>query len=90
MSIIVTLIIGGFIGWLAARLMGRHEGIIASIVIGIVGSFIGSFISEITTGSNNAYLTLNFSGFIWSLIGALVLVAILNTMSGRSHHHDAI
>jgi uncharacterized membrane protein YeaQ/YmgE (transglycosylase-associated protein family) len=87
MSIIITLIIGGVVGWLAARLLGRHEGILASVIIGIIGSFIGSFISEVTTGHNNAYLAINLSSFIWSLIGALVLVAILNSVSGRRHHN---
>lgn len=88
MSIIVTLIIGGVVGWLAASLLGRREGILGSIAIGIVGSFIGSFISELFTGGDHSYLALGWSGFIWSLIGALVLVAILNTVS-RSHHHAA-
>ncbi len=86
MSIIVMLIIGGVVGWLAARLLGRHEGILASIVIGIVGSFIGSFASQLTTGSDRSYLAFSWSGFIWSLIGALILVAIMNAFSHRRHH----
>ncbi len=86
MGIIAVLIIGGIVGWLAAMLLGRREGVIGSIIIGVVGSFIGSFISEMTTGRNNAYLSFSLSGFIWSLIGALILVAILNGVTGRRHH----
>jgi uncharacterized membrane protein YeaQ/YmgE (transglycosylase-associated protein family) len=88
MSIIVTLIVGGIVGWLAAEILGRHEGIFGSIVIGIVGSFIGSFISTLFTGSDRSYLTFGWSGFIWSLIGSLVLVALLNAFTKR--HHSAV
>lgn len=83
MSIIVTLIVGGIVGWLAAQILGRREGIFGSVVIGIVGSFIGSFVSQLFTGSDHSYLAFAWSGFIWSLVGALILVAILNAVTKR-------
>jgi uncharacterized membrane protein YeaQ/YmgE (transglycosylase-associated protein family) len=91
MTILTVLIIGGLVGWLASTLMGRDEGIMASILIGIVGSFIGSFISGVFIGSDQAYLAFSWRGVFWSLIGSIVLVAILNTMSSRSHtHHPGV
>lgn len=87
MGLIITLIIGGVIGWLAAKVAGRDEGIIASIVIGIVGSIIGSFLSTALSGSNKAYLAFSWSGLIWSFIGALILVFILNAFQHKSHHN---
>lgn len=86
MSIIVMLIIGGLVGWIAARIMGRNEGILASILIGIVGSFIGNFVSQLVTGGDRAFLDLSLSGFFWSLIGAVILVAIMNALSHPRHH----
>jgi uncharacterized membrane protein YeaQ/YmgE (transglycosylase-associated protein family) len=86
MSIIAFIIIGGIIGYVASRLMGRHEGFLASILIGIVGSFIGSFIGQLFN-SGGSYTSMRASGIIWSLIGSVVLVAIMNAMQGRSHHH---
>ena len=85
MSIIVTLIVGGIVGWLAAQILGRREGLFGSIVIGIVGSFIGSFVSQLFTGSDRSYLAFAWSGFIWSLVGALILVAILNVVTKQRH-----
>ena len=41
MSILVAIILGGLVGYIAARLLGRDEGILASVVIGVIGSFIG-------------------------------------------------
>ena len=47
MDIIITLIIGGIIGWLASMIMktDAQMGLIANIVVGIVGSFLGFWIA---------------------------------------------
>lgn len=86
MTILTIIIVGAIVGWLASRLMGREGGLLSSILIGIVGSFIGSLISTAFTGSDQSYLAFSWTGFIWSLIGAIVLVAIMNAFSSRSHH----
>ena len=85
MSIIVAISLGGLVGYIAARMLGREEGILASIVIGIIGSFLGSFISRLFTGSDQAFLSFSWMGLFWSFIGAVVLVAIMNAMSRRHH-----
>ena len=43
MALIVTLIVGGIIGWLASIVMKTNAqmGMIANIVVGIVGSWLG-------------------------------------------------
>lgn len=85
MGIIAFLILGAIVGWLAAAVMGRHEGILGSIVIGIVGAFLGSILSYWITGADRAYLAFSWGGLFWSFIGAIILVAILNAMQ-RPHH----
>jgi uncharacterized membrane protein YeaQ/YmgE (transglycosylase-associated protein family) len=80
MGIIVMLILGGLIGWAASSMMGRDEGVIASVIIGIVGSFIGGLISQLFTGADRSFLALSWMGLLWSFIGAVVLVAILNAV----------
>lgn len=87
MGIIVWIVLGGIIGWLAAKLLGRQEGIIASVIIGIIGSFIGGVISRLFTGSDRSFLAFSWTGLFWSFIGAIVLVALINAFSGRRHHH---
>ncbi len=90
MTILTILIIGGLVGWIASRLMGRDEGILASIVIGIVGSFIGGFISSLVIGSDQSFLAFSWMGVFWSLIGSVVLVAILNYFSSRRHGRHSV
>jgi uncharacterized membrane protein YeaQ/YmgE (transglycosylase-associated protein family) len=86
MSILLFLIIGGLVGWAAATLLGRDEGLAGSVVIGIIGAFIGSFVSRFFTGTNQSYLSLNLGNLFWAFIGALIFVGILNLFS-RSHDH---
>jgi len=77
MGIILWLVIGGVIGWLASIVMrtDAQQGIVLNVVVGIVGAFIGGLI--LSGGSiNNAPLTLY--SFLVSLLGAIVLLAIVN------------
>lgn len=74
MNIILFLIIGAVIGWLAGTLMkGRGFGLLGNIVVGVVGSFLGGFLFSllgITWGG-----TLGALGT--ALIGAIVLLWIV-------------
>ena len=77
MGLFLWLIIGGVIGWIASMIMrtDAQQGIFLNIVVGIVGAFIGGLI--LSGGSiNNAPLTL--TSFIVSLLGAIILLAIVN------------
>jgi uncharacterized membrane protein YeaQ/YmgE (transglycosylase-associated protein family) len=77
MGIIVWLIVGGVVGWLASIIMrtDAQQGIFLNIIVGIIGAFIGGLI--LSGGSiNNAGLTL--TSFLVSLVGAVILLAIVN------------
>lgn len=77
MGLIMWLIVGGVVGWLASLIMrtDAQQGIILNIVVGIVGAFLGGLI--LSGGNiNNAPLTLETFGV--SLIGAIVLLGIVN------------
>jgi len=75
MGLILTLVIGGVVGWLASLLMETDQqmGVIANIAVGIVGSTIGHFL----------FAVLGFAAFgpiarlIVSVVGAVVLIAVL-------------
>lgn len=77
MGLILWLIVGGVIGWLASLVMrtDAQQGIILNIVVGIIGAFIGGLI--FSGGSiNSAPLTV--TSFLVSLLGAIILLAIVN------------
>lgn len=75
MGIIIWLIVGGVVGWLASLVMRTdgQQGIFLNIIVGIVGSAIASFLFG---GGINQAITV--TTFIYSLIGAIILLAIVN------------
>ncbi len=82
MGIIIWLIVGGICGWLASIIMRRdgQQGIILNIVVGIVGAAIAGFFSGASI--NDA---INIKTFLFSLVGAVVLLAIVNLITrGRA------
>jgi uncharacterized membrane protein YeaQ/YmgE (transglycosylase-associated protein family) len=77
MGIIVWLIVGGICGWLASLLMrtDAQQGIILPSVVGIVGAVIAGFIFGGGASLNNG---ITIETFLYSLLGAVVLLAIVN------------
>ena len=77
-GIIIWLVIGGIIGWLAGLIMrtGARQGIVLNIVVGIVGAAIAGFFFG---GGLNSSITV--MSFIYSLIGAVILLAIVNLVT---------
>jgi uncharacterized membrane protein YeaQ/YmgE (transglycosylase-associated protein family) len=79
MNLIVTLIIGGVIGWLASLVMKTNAqmGILANIVVGIIGSFLGFWIA----GLLGVAATDNIVRWIVAVVGAIILIAILKLLN---------
>ena len=84
MSILMFILFGLIVGFLARAIMpGRQSmGFIATALLGIAGSFVGGFVGNLLYGA--PVLDLHTSGFIGSIIGALVVLAIMG-WSGRRH-----
>ncbi len=73
MGLIIFLIIGGIIGWLASIVMRTdgQQGIILNVVVGIIGSFIGGWLFGPRIGGG-------IYGWISAFAGAVILLAIIN------------
>ncbi|HEX7114726.1 MAG TPA: GlsB/YeaQ/YmgE family stress response membrane protein [Steroidobacter sp.] len=80
MGIIVWLIVGGVVGWLASIIMrtNAQQGILLNVIVGIVGALLAGFIISplIGVGTINEGITLG--SFLVSLVGAIILLAIVN------------
>ncbi|MGI4730761.1 MAG: GlsB/YeaQ/YmgE family stress response membrane protein [Janthinobacterium lividum] len=75
MNFILWLVVGGVAGWLAGLIMRDQGGILINIVVGIVGAAIAGFIFGGGADLNQA---LTIQSFIYSVIGAVILLAIVN------------
>ncbi|WP_024869215.1 MULTISPECIES: GlsB/YeaQ/YmgE family stress response membrane protein [Pseudoxanthomonas] len=75
MGIIIWLIVGGIVGWLASLIMRRdaQQGILLNIIVGIVGAVLAGWIFG---GGINEAITIRT--FLFSIVGAVILLAIVN------------
>ncbi len=81
MNFIIWLVVGGIIGWIASLIMKTdgQQGILLNVIVGIIGSFIGGWLIAPLLGSGTANSgDFSIPGLIASLIGALILLAIVN------------
>jgi uncharacterized membrane protein YeaQ/YmgE (transglycosylase-associated protein family) len=81
MNIIIWLIVGGLIGWLASLVMrtDAQQGVVLNVVVGIVGALLGGFLLSPLVGAG----TINQSNFslpalLVSFGGAVILLFIVN------------
>jgi uncharacterized membrane protein YeaQ/YmgE (transglycosylase-associated protein family) len=86
MSILLFIVFGFVIGLLARAVMPGEQkmGLAMTTGLGMAGSFIGGFIGSLLTDSR--VTDLNTAGFIGSLVGALVLLAVAAGIGGRRQH----
>ena len=84
-AIITWIIFGAIVGVIARFIMpGRDPmGWVGTIVLGIIGSFVGGFLAQLLF-AGNAALPPPTSGWIGSIIGALVVLALYRWYQGRS------
>ena len=81
MNFIIWLIVGGVIGWIASMIMrtDAQQGMILNVVVGIVGSFLGGFLVGPLLGAGTINQNdFSIMGLLASLIGAVILLAIVN------------
>lgn len=81
MNIIIWLVVGGLIGWVASMVMktDAQQGMILNVVVGVVGALLGGFFLAPMFGTG----TINSNDFSVaslgvSLLGAVILLAIVN------------
>ena len=81
MSILVWLVVGAVVGSLAAAIMRERLGLLGNVALGIVGAAVGGLLFA-HGDINNSPLTLGTFGV--SLLGAVVLLGLVNLMRGGS------
>ena len=80
MGIILWIIFGALVGWIASIIMetDAHQGVMLNIIVGIIGAVVGgwlmSFFGEGGVSGFNLY------SFLVALVGAVVLIAIVKVV----------
>lgn len=80
-NLIIWLVVGGLIGWLASLVMhtDNQQGIVLNILVGIVGAMVGGWLLSPFLGSGSINQdNFNLGGLIVSFLGAVILLAVIN------------
>ena len=77
-SLIISILIGAFVGWLAGLIMKSSHGFLMSALLGIVGSALGHFLAGLIGIGGSG-----IGGFLISLAGACILIAIVRAILGK-------
>jgi uncharacterized membrane protein YeaQ/YmgE (transglycosylase-associated protein family) len=86
MSIIAWIILGAIAGYIAGFLVKGDEGlgVIGHIVLGIVGALVGGFLASVLFNTKPIDGPFDFSSIVVAVIGAILVVVVVNMVTGRS------
>lgn len=80
MGLILSILFGGLVGWVASLIMktDAQQGIFLNVVVGIIGAVIGSWLmGAIGKGGAGGFTVYSF---LVALLGACVLIAIVKAL----------
>jgi uncharacterized membrane protein YeaQ/YmgE (transglycosylase-associated protein family) len=81
MNVMVWLVLGGVIGWLASMVMktDNQQGILLNVIVGVVGAVIAGWVIAPLLGAGTIN-QVNFSlpSLVVSFVGAVILLAVVN------------
>ena len=85
MGLLSWLIVGLIAGWLANQVMRAGRGNAATdIVVGVIGALVGGFLAGELFGVPNAVNGINVGSIVVAFLGAVVAIAIVRALPGRS------
>ena len=85
MNLIVYLIVGAIVGYVASRIMhtNSQQGLLMDIVVGVAGAFLAGFLISPLLGIGTINDAITLPTVLVSLLGAIVLLAIYKMVTGR-------
>ncbi len=82
MGILLWILFGAIVGWIASMVMKTEGGLLADIFVGIIGAVIGGFIMRMLgqggVGGFNLY------SLLVAILGACILIAIVRSVRRTS------
>ena len=81
MGILIVLLVGVLVGWLASVVTGTGGGIIFDMVVGIIGALIAGWLF----GGGASFLSgsITIMSVLYSVIGAIILLLVVSLARGR-------
>ena len=89
MSIMVWIILGAFVGWLATVITRTNDEQepITNMMVGIVGAFMGGAAARVF--GNISVNTITSTGILLAILGASILLFFSNLFRSDTNRHNA-
>jgi uncharacterized membrane protein YeaQ/YmgE (transglycosylase-associated protein family) len=81
MNLIIWLVVGGLIGWVASLIMktDAQQGLLLNVIVGIVGALLGGWLLAPLVGAGTVNQgDFSLMGLLVSLGGAVILLFLVN------------
>ena len=81
MNLIIWLIVGGVLGWIASKIMhtDAQQGIVLNIIVGVIGALLaGPLLTPLFVVGTINQSSYSLASLFVSLLGAIILLAIVN------------
>ncbi len=84
MSIILWIIFGALVGWIASIIMGTdaEQGALMNIIVGVVGAILGGWVLSLFGESGVSGF--NFYSILVAILGAIILIGIVKAVRGAT------
>ena len=82
MGIILWIIFGALVGWVASMIIGGSGGLLTNIIVGVVGALLGGWIMSFF--GKTGITGFNIYSFLVALLGAVILIIIVRAIGGRN------
>lgn len=88
MEIILWIIFGALVGWIASIIMrtNQEQGGLANIAVGILGAVVGGYVARALGASG--VTGFNVTSFLVALAGAVALIGLYKLVTNGRHHID--
>lgn len=82
MGIILWIVFGALVGWVASKIMktDAEQGAVLNIIVGIVGAMVGGWIMSVI--GESGVQGFNIYSFLVALLGACALIAVVKAVRG--------
>ena len=85
MNLIIYLIAGAVVGYVASRIMhtNSQQGLLLDIVVGVVGAFLASYFISPLLGVGTINDTISIPTLLVTLLGSIVLLWLYKMVASR-------
>ncbi len=78
MGIILWIVFGAIVGWLASVITRTQQGLLLDVGVGIVGAVVGGWVMSLF--GNTGVTGFNLYSFVTAILGAVILLVVVKAI----------